>query len=127
MPGMAISSLAEEKEEFAGLAESIGELISVVVRLTPHGADLISDYPLTPTQVFQFQANGDAIIRCQNVGFRDALHWVLSWGQEAEVIEPEHLREEVASHLRNALHNHLQRKIGELTAERDFLARGLQL
>lgn len=115
----------EEERLFNELAENLGELISVVVRLTPHGAYLVSDYPLTPTQAVESQPDGGRIIRCQNMGFRDALYWVLSWGPEVALIEPEHLREKVASKLRSALHSHLEKQIVELTAERDLLARGL--
>lgn len=110
---------------FNELAENLGELISVVVRLTPHGTYLASDYPLTPSQIVESQPDGGRIIRCQNVGFWDALYWVLSLGPEAVVIEPEHLREKVASKLRSALHHNLEKMIGELAAERDLLAKGL--
>jgi predicted DNA-binding transcriptional regulator YafY len=115
----------EDKKRINELVESLGELIPVVVRLTPLGVDLARNYPLTPTQTFEFQPSGDAIIRCQNVTFRDALHWVLSWGPEVEVIEPAQLREKVANELRRALYRHLQTKIEELTTERDLLVRGL--
>jgi predicted DNA-binding transcriptional regulator YafY len=110
---------------FNELAGKLGELIPVVVRLTPLGAHLVSDYPLTPTQVVETLPDGGYIIRCQKVGFWDALYWVLGWGPEIEVLEPVHLREKAASKQRRALHNYLDKKISEMTAERALLARGL--
>ncbi len=110
---------------FNELAGNLGELIPVVVRLTPLGAHLVSDYPLTPSQAVEYLPDGGHIIRCQKVGFWDALYWVLSWGPEIEVLEPMHLREKVASKQRSALHNYLDKKIGEMMAERALLARGL--
>jgi hypothetical protein len=115
----------EIEKVFNELAGQLGELVPVAVRLTPLGAHLVSDYPLTPSQVEESLPDGGLIIRCRNVRFWDALYWVLSWGPEIEVIEPEHLREKAPSKQRSALHNYLDKKIVEMTAERALFARGL--
>ncbi|WP_224361180.1 helix-turn-helix transcriptional regulator [Hyalangium versicolor] len=100
----------------------IGELITVSVMMAPWTTLLARIYPLSVTQTVDPLPDGRNIVRCQNVSSIEALRWVLSWGSDAEILEPRSLRESLVAILRNSLASTLQKKIDELKAERDSLS-----
>jgi predicted DNA-binding transcriptional regulator YafY len=51
-----------------------------------------------PSQVMQIQKDGSVIWTLKVRNTRDFLQWVLGWGIEAEVLEPETLRNQIVKH-----------------------------
>lgn len=80
-----------------------GEPTLVRVRLAPAIARFASEWPLVPDQEVSTERDGSAVVRAEVSGTEEALRWVLSWGRNAEVIEPEALRSRVEEELRGAL------------------------
>ena len=52
-----------------------------------------------PSQELEEQADGSLIWRATVSGMREIRIWIMGWGADAEVLEPDSLREDVASEL----------------------------
>ncbi|MGQ9523536.1 MAG: helix-turn-helix transcriptional regulator [Armatimonadota bacterium] len=78
------------------LAEHGGEPMNVVVRFDEFRARWVRGRRYHPTQEVEDLPDGGLILRMRTSAFHEVLHWVLSFGAEAEVLEPEHLRNTVA-------------------------------
>ncbi len=70
-----------------------GALARVRVALSARVAWLADEYPLIKDQRVEPQTDGSAIVSAQVAGTIEAMRWVLSWGGEAEALEPAELRE----------------------------------
>jgi predicted DNA-binding transcriptional regulator YafY len=55
------------------------------------------------TQRVEPQKDGSIVFSAEVAGTDEVKHWVLGWGKQAEIIEPEFLREEVARELKASL------------------------
>ena len=55
------------------------------------------------TQKIEPQKDGSIIFSAEVAGAEEVKHWVMSWGINAEVIEPKFLREEIATELIDCL------------------------
>lgn len=65
---------------------------AVTIRIKPSIVDYISENIWHPTQKIESQEDGSLIIRF-NLGSLDEIsQWILSWGQQAEALEPPALR-----------------------------------
>ncbi|MEI8033386.1 MAG: WYL domain-containing protein [Chlorobiaceae bacterium] len=65
----------------------------VVIRFTPFQAQWIREHRWHPTQEIEEHKNGSLILRMR-VGALEAIkRWVMRYGSEAEVLEPQELRE----------------------------------
>ena len=51
-----------------------------------------------PSQVMQLQKDGSVILTLKVRNTRDFLQWILGWGVEAEVLEPETLKIQIIQH-----------------------------
>lgn len=80
-----------------------GALTRVRIRIAPSVAWLLPEYPLVPGNTVQPQPDGSAIVDAMVSGTAEAARWTLSWGENAEALEPKELRDRVASHLQQAL------------------------
>lgn len=80
-----------------------GELSRVRVRLSPAVAWLSAEYPLVRGQQVEIEPDGAAVIVAEVAGLVEALRWVLSWGQNAVVLEPAALRESARREIAAAL------------------------
>src|SRR5690606_38477259 len=73
-----------------------GEPVRVRVVLSPRVAWLAPEYPLHPSQRIEPQPDGSALVSAKVAGPVEAMRWVLSWGGEAEALEPAELRDATA-------------------------------
>lgn len=80
----------------------IGDPIEVAVRLSPAVARFVHEYPLVADQQLQEEPDGSLIVRAKVAGIPEPMRWVLSWGKEAEALEPRELREAVANEVKGA-------------------------
>lgn len=79
------------------LAEYGREPMDVVVRFHPYRARWVRERRYHPTQTLEDQPDGGVILRMRTAAFHEVVHWVLSFGADAEVLQPEHLRQTVAN------------------------------
>ncbi|GAG74899.1 unnamed protein product, partial [marine sediment metagenome] len=77
--------------------------VNVTIRFDKNVAGYIKEKIWHHTQQIKPQKDGSIIFSAEVAGTDEARHWVLSWGTNAEVIEPEYLREEIAQELQNCL------------------------
>jgi proteasome accessory factor B len=112
-----ISDLTVTAERFdapeAGMLEAalrrawdiIGDqpVITVVLRFTPSVATRVREATWHPTQQVEEQPDGSLRWTAQVAGMVEIRLWILSWGDEVEVIEPPELRADVRDRLRRAL------------------------
>lgn len=69
------------------------ELHDVAIRFTPYQSQWIREHRWHPTQVIEEHRNGGLTLRMR-VGALDAIRrWIMRYGSEAEVLEPQELRE----------------------------------
>lgn len=78
-----------------------GEETEVVVKFSPSIAPLIEEHRWQPDQKIERHPDGSVTFRAVVKGTLEIRRWVLSWGDEAEVLEPESLREEIRSIAKN--------------------------
>lgn len=75
----------------------------VRIHFTPNVAYLVKERRWHPSQKNEIQKDGSVIATFTAGGMDELASWVLSWGQEARVLEPQALVEAVTSHLARAL------------------------
>jgi len=78
------------------------EPIDVVIRFSPAVAKRAAETRWHPSQQIDVQQDGSLIWQARVSGSREIRIWILGWGADAEVLEPESLRDEVAAQLRKA-------------------------
>jgi predicted DNA-binding transcriptional regulator YafY len=93
-----------EEDRFFANAVKVwsGDQIDARVRLQPSVAHLATEYALTEQQTVEAQADGSVIVCARVAGIPETLRWVLSWGRDAEALEPLALRDAVAEQVRDA-------------------------
>lgn len=80
-----------------------GEFVQVRVRLVRAVAWLAAEYPLVAGQRVEVEPDGAVVVAAEVAGLVEASRWVLSWGRNAEALEPARLREAVQRELAAAL------------------------
>jgi predicted DNA-binding transcriptional regulator YafY len=80
-----------------------GEPTKVRVRFSPRVAPLISEVRRHPTQVIHDQPDGSIIFEAEVAGIQEIAVWIMGWGKEAVVLEPDALREYVLEQARGML------------------------
>ena len=78
------------------------EPLRVVIRFTPEVAKRAAETLWHPSQEIDEQADGSLIWRATVSGMREIRIWIMGWGADAEVLEPDSLREDVATELTRA-------------------------
>lgn len=76
--------------------QASGEPTEVVVRFDREMANWIAGGQWHPTQTIEKQSDGAILFRVIVSGYEEMLYWVLSFGAQAEVLEPAPLRAAVA-------------------------------
>lgn len=76
---------------------------TVRIQFTPDVAYLVKERCWHPSQKNEVQKDGSVIVTFTAGGMEELAAWVLSWGQEAKVLEPQVFVEAVKSHLARAL------------------------
>ena len=74
----------------------------IVLRFAPSVATRVQEATWHPTQRVEVAADGSLTWRATVAGTIEIRLWVLSWGDDVEVLEPEALRFDVASTHRRA-------------------------
>lgn len=78
------------------VAEHGSEPMDIVVRFDAYRARWVRERRYHPTQVLEDLPDGGLILRMRTAALHEVVHWVLSFGADAEVLQPEHLRKTVA-------------------------------
>lgn len=103
----AAASTHEGFDEAALFAHSVkawsSDPIEVKVRLSKKVGWLAGEWPLIAGQELETRADGSVIVRARVSGIVEAMRWVLSWGREAEALEPYALRAVLREELAMAL------------------------
>lgn len=76
---------------------------TVVLRFVPSVADRVAETIWHPSQAIERQGDGSLLWRATVAGTIEVRLWILSWGDEVEVLEPPILRDDVAGTLRRGL------------------------
>ena len=72
-----------------------GPETQVVVKFSPRVAELIEEVKWHPTQQIEKSADGSLIFKVTVAGTLEISWWILSYGDDAEVLEPESLRKQI--------------------------------
>lgn len=75
----------------------------VRVKFSPRVARIIKETKRHPTQELQDTPDGGVIFSAKVSGIEEISFWILSWGGNAEVIEPDDLRKQINETARNML------------------------
>lgn len=74
-----------------------GQPVHVKVHFTPDAAGYIKEKVWHDSQKISEQRDGSVILEVDVAGTKEIKHWILGWGSQAQVLEPDALREEVRS------------------------------
>lgn len=80
-----------------GIYQGTGEPQQVRVRFTASVARYVEEKHWHNTQTLHRQRDGSLIAEFQLSDFHELINWILSFGREAEILEPQSLRAEIAS------------------------------
>jgi predicted DNA-binding transcriptional regulator YafY len=75
-----------------------GEATVVKVRFSPRVAAMIEESRRHPTQVLWAQPDGSVIFEVCVAGIEEIAIWIMGYGKDAEVLEPESLKEHILEH-----------------------------
>jgi predicted DNA-binding transcriptional regulator YafY len=79
------------------------EPVSIVLRFAPRVASRVLEATWHPSQTVAVDPDGSLRWRATVSGTIEIRLWILAWGDDVEVLEPQSLREDVAATLRRAL------------------------
>jgi proteasome accessory factor B len=71
-------------------------LEEIVVRFTPEAAARASETRWHPSQTSERETDGSLLWRARVSGLLEVRAWILGWGDGAEVLKPQALRDDVA-------------------------------
>jgi len=77
--------------------------IEVQIRFSAQQAPYMKVRKWSENQVFTDSVNGSTILKMKTSGTDDLIHWILSFGNQAEVIEPKWLKENVIGQMESSL------------------------
>jgi proteasome accessory factor B len=80
-----------------------GPDVDVVVRFSPLVARNVGEVVWHRTQQTTWQEDGSLEFQVRVAGIREISWWILGYGKEAEVVEPESLRTLIATHAKGML------------------------
>lgn len=76
--------------------------VTVAVRFAPSVAKRVAETRWHPSQELSWSEDGSMVWRGRVAGTREVRVWILSWGADAEVLQPESLRAELGAELARA-------------------------
>jgi predicted DNA-binding transcriptional regulator YafY len=109
---LALAPETFEAPEAGALEEILGRawdiiadqpVAEVALRFSPAVADRVGETTWHPTQRLATEADGSLLWRATLAGTVEVRLWILSWGDDVEVLEPPGLRDDVTATLRRAL------------------------
>jgi predicted DNA-binding transcriptional regulator YafY len=77
--------------------------VDVVLRFRPNVATRVGEATWHPSQRVESDPDGSLVWRARVAGTIEIRLWILSWGDDVEVLEPAALRDDVAATMRRAL------------------------
>ncbi|NQT20364.1 MAG: WYL domain-containing transcriptional regulator [Planctomycetes bacterium] len=77
-----------------------GEEEEVIIRFSPRAAKLVKDKPPVKNGAFMEMSDGSAIFKAHIRGTQEIAWWIMKYGDQAEVIRPLHIREQVIETIR---------------------------
>ena len=89
--------LDEYMRDSFGVIHTDGE--KVVIRFDPSLERYLKENIWHPSQVFKKDKDGSVILTMEVGGLVEVMSWILGFGRQAEVLEPEHLRQAVAEEI----------------------------
>ena len=84
-----------------------GDPLSVKIRFEPHTANYIRERRWAKTQTLTENEDGSVTLAMATSGRRDVKSWILSFGPDAAVLEPEDLKEEIKQDILKMKKNYL--------------------
>lgn len=84
-------------------AEHGSETVEIAIRFSPQAARYVRERSWHNSQIIEDQPDGSLLFRLRTSGLGEIKRWVLQYGGEAEVIEPENLRETIKMEARQML------------------------
>jgi len=79
----------------ASFGAFFGEPVQVIIHFSPRIAGYIAEKIWHESQVVEKQKDGSLIFKAQIAGTEEIKFWILGWGKDALVLEPDSLREEI--------------------------------
>jgi predicted DNA-binding transcriptional regulator YafY len=83
------------------------EPVKVTIRFDKKAAGYIKEKIWHHSQQIEPQKDGSIIFSAEVAGTEEVKHWVMSWGRQAEVLEPAFLREDIALELQDSLNRYM--------------------
>jgi proteasome accessory factor B len=74
-----------------------GQPTHVKVLFTPNAAGYVREKVWHSSQKISERKDGSVILEVDVAGIKEIKHWILRWGSQAQVLEPDSLREEIRS------------------------------
>ncbi|MBT1247889.1 MULTISPECIES: WYL domain-containing protein [unclassified Thermosipho (in: thermotogales)] len=68
---------------------------TIKIKFSKEVAQLIKDTVRHPSQIIQELENGEILYTVKVSGYKEILYWILSWGKDAELIEPKWMRKKI--------------------------------
>ena len=79
----------------ASFGAFFGEPVQVVIHFSPRIAGYILEKSWHESQVVEKQKDGSLIFKAEIAGIEEIKFWILGWGKDAVVLEPDSLRAEI--------------------------------
>jgi predicted DNA-binding transcriptional regulator YafY len=92
----------------------------VVIKFNPSLERYLKENIWHPSQVFKKDKDGSLLMTMEVGGLREVMSWVLGFGREAEVLEPEHLRRAVAEELTCTVEKYVSEPTAVMEEETDY-------
>lgn len=96
------------RDSFGAILGAPGELHQVVIRFQGLAVRYVSERTWHRSQTIETNDNGDLVVSLRVSHLREVERWVLSWGADAEVLEPPELRDRVAAIARETAAQYLR-------------------
>ncbi|MBW1865025.1 MAG: transcriptional regulator, partial [Deltaproteobacteria bacterium] len=89
----------------------LGDPVQVAIHFSPRVAGYVDEKIWHESQVVEKQKDGSLIFKAEIAGTEEIKFWILRWGKDAVVLEPDSLREEIRMEAEGILDNldHLQK------------------
>ena len=84
-----------------------GDPIDVKIRFSADQARYIKERKWSKTQKIEDQDDGSIILSMSTSGWWDIKRWILSYGAEVEVLEPEELRDHILKEINIAKEHYI--------------------